>query len=72
VEEGDLMAVFHHDDVVVARVLFEDDDMMTLEIAKDPERVLQLDDGDRFFTMIFVQFNDPKTTAAFEKPWEMK
>lgn len=50
---------FTGNDIVLGRVLHEDGDFMTLEIAKDEGRSLNLEDGDRFYTIIF--------TAG--KPW---
>lgn len=40
--------------VVLARVLHEDDDLMTVEIIKNEQRQLRIEDGDRFFTMVFT------------------
>lgn len=54
------MAHFSQDDVVLARVLHEDDQLMTLEVIKDMTRVLDVDGGDRFFTLIFTH----------GKPWD--
>lgn len=48
------------DQVVLARVLHEDESLMTLEVIKNEQKKLQLLDGDRFLTLIF--------TAG--KPWE--
>lgn len=43
------------DQVVVGRVLNEDDEFMILEVAKDENRELQIREGDRFYTLIFTQ-----------------
>ena len=37
-------------DFRVGRVLHEDDDFLTLEVAKNPDRELRLEEGDRFLT----------------------
>jgi len=42
-------------DFRVGRVLREDDDFLTLEVAKNPDRELRLEEGDRFLTLLFVQ-----------------
>lgn len=54
------MPRFTQGDVVLARVLHQDDDLMTLEVIKNDARVLRLEDGDQFVTILF--------TAG--KPWE--
>ena len=56
------------DDFCVGRVLHEDDGFVTLEVAKDMSRTLQLEDGDRFLTVLFVH-NTPTGVKAW-KPWE--
>lgn len=38
-----------------ARVLFEDDQYLTLEVAKDLQRKLEVRDGDAFLTVTFVK-----------------
>ena len=40
--------------VQLARVLHEDDDLMTLEVIKNRHRELRLEDGDRFLTLVFT------------------
>jgi hypothetical protein len=57
---GEPQTHFTDADVVVVRVLHEDADFMTLEIAKDENRELRLEEGDRFYTVIFTN----------GKPWE--
>lgn len=57
-------------DLKVARVLFEDDDFVTLEIAKDEHRTLRIEDGDRFFTLVFLKQNPEDGTATVWTPWE--
>ena len=61
--------------IQVARVLHEDDELMTLEVFKDSEREITLDpdSADRFLTFIFVRANSG-TSATPESwvPWEEK
>jgi hypothetical protein len=45
---------FTEKDIVLARVLNEDDDFMTLEVIKNDARELNLESGDTFFTIIFT------------------
>lgn len=61
---------FTIEDLVVARVLNEDDTFVTLEICKDDNRKLQLDPDtpDQFFTMAFMK-NTPDGMIIW-KPWE--
>ncbi len=40
--------------VKLARVLHEDSQLMTVEIVKDDERKLKLEEGDRFYTIVFT------------------
>lgn len=42
-------------DFRVGRVLHEDGDFLTLEVAKNPDRELRLEEGDHFLTLLFVQ-----------------
>ena len=51
---------FTQDDVMLARLLHEDDAFMILEVPKDLSRKVELQDGDQFFTIIFTG----------GKPWE--
>lgn len=65
------MASFSRDDLVVARVVNEDDDFLLLEIPKSDQHVFHLDDdkeGNRFHTMLFASMRDGEPT--FVKPWE--
>lgn len=57
--------------LVVARVLAEDDRFMTVEIAKDNDEALTLNEDapDEFHVMAFVQ-PDGGRELAFVKPWE--
>lgn len=68
------------DNLVVARVLSEDDDFMTVEIIKNEERKLTLDPEtpDQFYTMLFIkQDDDPDaevedgvSSVVVYKPWD--
>lgn len=51
-----------------SRVLFEDADFVTLEICKDPDRELSLDDKDQFLTVVFVK--PLKDGLEVWNPWE--
>ena len=51
---------FTDKDIMVGRVVNEDDNFMLLEVCKDENRQLRLEEGDKFYTIIF--------TAG--KPWE--
>lgn len=42
------------DPIRVGRVLHEDDDFITVEVAKNLSRSVNLNDGDRFLTLTFV------------------
>jgi hypothetical protein len=57
-------------DVVVARVLSEDDRFLTVEIAKNNDEKFTLDQEipDQFHTMIFLKMVDGQAVAW--KPWE--
>lgn len=65
------MPSFSQDDIVVARVVNEDEKFLLVEIPKDDEHVFHLEEGEtgsnRFYTMLFTQFKDGEPT--FEKPW---
>lgn len=41
-------------DIRVARVLHEDDAAVTLEVIKNENRPMEVRDGDKFWTVIFV------------------
>jgi hypothetical protein len=57
----------------VGRVLHEDDAFVTLEVAKDDNRPLRVEDGDRYLTLLFVRSKpthaDPHRAVAW-LPWE--
>lgn len=67
---------FTTDHVIACRVLNEDDDFLTLEVAKhdDATFTLQRDEdneivgGDRFHTILFVKFENGE--PVIWKPWE--
>lgn len=44
-------------DAVLARVLYEDDDLVTLEVIKNEDRTLNLENGDKFVTLTFTTGN---------------
>lgn len=56
----------------VGRVLHEDDDFVTLEVAKSDRRELRVEDGDRYLTLVFVKASpsavDPGRVVAWP-PW---
>lgn len=54
------MPKYTENDIVIGRVVSEDENFILLEIAKDIHRKLHIEEGDSFFTLIF--------TAG--KPWE--
>lgn len=54
----------------VARVLAEDGDFITLEIAKSDDRELQISEGDQFYTVLFVHNPDKDSTLVPWLPWE--
>ena len=65
------MASFSQGNLVVGRVVNEDDDFMLIEIPKSDEHTFHLDDDveqNRFYTMLFCSFKDGEPT--FVKPWE--
>lgn len=41
--------------IYVARVLHEDEEMVTIEFTKVDDRPLQVRDGDRFLSLVFVK-----------------
>lgn len=57
-------------DIIVARVLHEDNAFMTLEVVKDETRELTLnpEKPDRFLTLLFIKQEDGATVVW--KPWE--
>lgn len=65
------MASFSSDDVVVGRVVNEDDDFILIEFPKSDQHTFHLDDdkeNNRFFTMLFCAFENGE--PSFDKPWE--
>ena len=56
-------------DMCLAKVLFEDEDFLTIEVIKNEQRELQLDPdgGDRFLTMLFIKRADDSYEVW--KPW---
>lgn len=53
----------------IGRVLHEDKDFMTLELAKSDQTPLRVEDGDNFLTLIFVHQDDDGQTSSWF-PWE--
>lgn len=65
------MAAFSKDDMVVGRVVTEDDDFILIEFPKSDEHTFHLSDDknqNQFYTMLFCSFKDGEPT--FIKPWE--
>jgi len=60
-------------DIRVGRVLHEDDAFLTIEVAKRDDRPLQVEDGDRYLTLLFIRSAptraDPRRAVAW-LPWE--
>jgi hypothetical protein len=60
-------------DIRVGRVLHEDDAFLTIEVAKSDDRPLNVEDGDRYLTLLFVRgaptHVDPRRMVAW-LPWE--
>lgn len=54
----------------IGRVLFEDKDLMTIEVAKDENRQLRIEEGDRFLTMVFVRYDKDENSMIVWTPWE--
>lgn len=53
----------------MARVLYEDEKFMTIEIAKDLQTEVQLNQGDRFYSMVFIRsMGDEKMESWL--PWD--
>lgn len=52
----------------IGRVLHEDDAFMTIEVPKDENRQLRLEEGDRFLTFIFTRNDDGAMSTWI--PWE--
>lgn len=56
----------------LARILTQDDDFIVLEICKDPERELNLENGDHFLSLVFLhQVTDEEGNKKmrFWIPW---
>jgi hypothetical protein len=53
----------------VGRVLHEDDDFVTLEVVKDEQRQLQVEDGDRYLTLVFVKHSPTASDPGRLKAW---
>jgi hypothetical protein len=63
------MTEFTIHDLVVGRVVNEDDDFMLVEIAKDEHRKVNIDEGDQFYTMAFIHQPDDGQMEIW-KPWQ--
>jgi hypothetical protein len=59
-------------DIRVGRVLHEDDDFLTIEVAKNEHRELRVEEGDRFLTLMFVHQPPGSRPGALTAwlPWE--
>lgn len=63
------MAVFTAADLVVGRVVSEDEGFMLVEIMKrEATDTFTLQEGDQFYTLAFVRMNEGK--AELWKPWQ--
>ncbi len=65
------MASFSQDDVIVGRVVSEDDDFLLVEFPKSPDHKFHLDENreaNRFLTMLYVKMIDGQ--PVFGKPWD--
>ncbi len=54
----------------IGRVLHEDDDFLTIEVPKDDQRQLRVEDGDKFLTFIFVKRDPEDGAMGVWIPWE--
>lgn len=54
----------------IGRVLYEDDDFVTLEIPKDKTRKLKIEDGDKFLSVVFVKHDTSDNSVVIWTPWE--
>lgn len=63
--------ILSKDDLVVARVLSEDEQFMTVELSKDNEQrfTLDPDEPDRYYIMVFIKMKDEDGPKIW-KPWE--
>lgn len=66
------MTLFSGEKLRLARVLHEDSGFITLEVAKSIDAPLQVNDGDRFLTVLFIRAhpNDPTHPVEVVIPWE--
>jgi hypothetical protein len=66
------MAEFSKKQMLVGRVLSDDEKQITLEIMKDDSTPYTLDPegGDRFFTILFIHQPEGKTEPEVWLPWE--
>lgn len=55
-------------DLVVGRVISQDEGFVLVEIAKDEQRKLSIESGDQFFTLAFIRMGDDGK-PEFWKPW---
>lgn len=65
----------HMAEMRVGRVLHEDGDFVTLEVAKSDQRQLRVEEGDRYLTLVFVKHQPSATDQARMVawlPWEAK
>jgi hypothetical protein len=53
----------------IARVLHQDDDLVTLEVVKNERRQLRIEDGDQFWTLVFLR-QERGAAMTFWLPWE--
>lgn len=56
-------------DLRVGRILHEDADLMTIEVAKSDQRRLSLENGDRFLTILFVKHSPSAVDQARMVAW---
>lgn len=62
------MKQFSREDLAIGRVVSEDEGFMLIEIMKREDTdTFTLQDGDRFYTLLFVHQVDGRTEAW--KPW---
>jgi hypothetical protein len=53
----------------VGQVLEEDDEFVTLKVAKGDQAKYEVEDGDKFWTLLFVQPDGDDMKAEF--PWNL-
>jgi hypothetical protein len=56
----------------IGRVLHEDDDLVTLEVVKNEDRQLRVEDGDRYLTLVFLRQERQGAAMTFWLPWEQR